>query len=214
MPNFRNSFIYFSLRAATTRTFLCVSVLRQTSFVLLQFLLPWNLLSQLPRSVMLRLAPMPASQKSDETLTIPAPPYACTQPPKEKPRSHFPATAPCGEREWRDHTCWSRAIGYNYRVTQMPGTRLTHQEHASLVRVPSFLMSVFTPRHTLTGAEDREPCRRTTSPTLGHSLGRTFAASKLTRAGTQIKSSTSHVDSPTASTCTRCFCSGWPYFQL
>lgn len=70
--NFRNSFV--SLRAATTRrTFLCLSVLRQTSFVLMQFLLPWNLLSQLPRSVMLRLAPKPASQKSDETLMIPAP---------------------------------------------------------------------------------------------------------------------------------------------
>lgn len=55
------------LRAATMRTFLCVLVLGQTFFVLVQFLLLWNLLSQLPHFVMFRLAPMPASQKSDET---------------------------------------------------------------------------------------------------------------------------------------------------
>lgn len=55
------------------RTFLCAPVLRQTPFVLVQFLLPWNLLSQVPRWVMFRLAPMPASQKSDETFTIPTP---------------------------------------------------------------------------------------------------------------------------------------------
>lgn len=87
--NFRNSFV--SLRAATTRRiFLCLSVLRQTSFVLVQFLLPWNLLSQLPRSVMLRLAPKPASQKSDETLMIPAPLIRLyPEPPKEKLRSLF-----------------------------------------------------------------------------------------------------------------------------
>lgn len=88
---------------------------------------------------------------------------------------------------------------------------LTRQKHRSLLWVPSFLVSVFIPRHTLSGVEDREP---PSSPRLGHSLGRMLTASRLTRGGTWTKPSTSHVDIPTASTCTGWPCSSWPYFQL
>lgn len=83
----------------------------------------------------------------------PLPSHACAQPPMEKPRSHFPVTTLAQQHHAGAGMEGSHLLEPGLWVQILSDSDVTHQEHGSLVWVPSFLIGVFTARHTLSGGQ-------------------------------------------------------------
>lgn len=186
------------------RTFLCVSVPKQTSFVLVQFLLPWNLLSQLPHYSHVQACSNASSVS--QVWWNPNNPFSPCMPVSSHPNRRqepFPATVLVQQQCMRGRNGGMAPAGAQPLVQVLSHSDV--QSGGWLTRTMWGLSWV--PDECFHTQTHRRPPREFTSSRLGHCLGRTFAASKLTRAGTWIKSSLFHMDIPKVSVSTGCLCS-------